>query len=162
MFYRAHLVGGNTTYVADLCAALEAAGADALAIFTYSLRADADGAVPAVALAKDHGVDVVITSTLAAGRGGRRRQAGRGHGRRRRGTRRRCGRSPPSPSSAVPVIQAPSSSRSRPAWADDHAGLAPVDVAMGVAIPEFDGRIIGPDRSPSRRSSTVGDGLGAT
>ncbi|MDQ2725867.1 MAG: cobaltochelatase subunit CobN, partial [Actinomycetota bacterium] len=63
VFYRAHLVAGNTTAVADLCAVLEAAGADALAIFTYSLRADAYGAVPAVALAKEHGVDIVITST---------------------------------------------------------------------------------------------------
>ena len=39
VFYRAHLVAGNTTYVADLCGALEDAGADALAIWTYSLRA---------------------------------------------------------------------------------------------------------------------------
>ena len=31
VFYRAHLVAGNTTYVAALCAALEAAGADAAA-----------------------------------------------------------------------------------------------------------------------------------
>ena len=29
-------------------------------------------------------------------------------------------------------------------WHDDDAGLSPVDVGMGVAIPEFDGRIIGP------------------
>ena len=43
VFYRAHLVAGNTTYVADLCGALDAAGADALAVWTYSLRRDADG-----------------------------------------------------------------------------------------------------------------------
>ncbi len=44
----------------------------------------------------------------------------------------------------VPVIQAPACNRSRDDWADDEAGLTPLDVAMGVAIPEFDGRIIGP------------------
>ena len=44
----------------------------------------------------------------------------------------------------MPVIQAPACNRSRDDWADDEAGLTPLDVAMGVAIPEFDGRIIGP------------------
>ena len=59
-------------------------------------------------------------------------------------TRATTGRSRSSPTSAC------RSSRPRPAtgpdddWADDEAGLTPLDVAMGVAIPEFDGRIIGP------------------
>ena len=39
VFYRAHLVAGNTTSSRDLCGALEVAGADVLAIWTYSLRA---------------------------------------------------------------------------------------------------------------------------
>ena len=172
VFYRAHLVGGNTTYVADMCAALEAAGADALAIFTYSLRADADGAVPAVALAKELGVDVVITSTLAAGAAGAgpARAAGAG------------GAGPASAASATgaagggrggsvgdPRPRRPgraghpvafSSSRSRAVWAADPAGLSPVDVAMGVAIPEFDGRIIGPTTA-FKEIVEVGDGHGA-
>ena len=38
VFYRAHLVAGNTQFVADICDGLEAAGADALAIWCYSLR----------------------------------------------------------------------------------------------------------------------------
>ena len=38
VFYRAHLVAGNTTFVADLCAAIDAAGGDALAVACYSLR----------------------------------------------------------------------------------------------------------------------------
>ena len=44
----------------------------------------------------------------------------------------------------IPVIQSPSTPASRPAWLDDDAGLGPLDVASGVAVPEFDGRIIGP------------------
>ena len=55
VFYRAHLVAGNTTSIADLCAAIEVAGADALAIWTYSLRGDAEGGVRALDLCRDTG-----------------------------------------------------------------------------------------------------------
>ncbi|MEM9614750.1 MAG: cobaltochelatase subunit CobN [Actinomycetota bacterium] len=130
VFYRAHLVAGNTTYVEDLCAALDAAGADALAVYTYSLRVDAEGEVPALATCAEHGVDAVITSIFAAG-----------------ATAGEDGDQWEVPMLAdldVPVIQAPASSRSAAIWRDDEAGLSPVDVGMGVAIPEFDGRIIGP------------------
>ncbi|MFP5321427.1 MAG: cobaltochelatase subunit CobN [Acidimicrobiia bacterium] len=129
IFYRAHLVAGNTTYVRDLCGALEAAGADAVAIWTYSLRADADGRVPALERCRALGVDVIITSTRAAGS----TTAG-GDG----------WEVPELDELGIPVIQSPSSSRSRSEWELDEAGLTPLDVASGVAIPEFDGRIIGP------------------
>ncbi|MEM7141210.1 MAG: cobaltochelatase subunit CobN [Actinomycetota bacterium] len=130
VFYRAHLVAGNTTYVADLCDAIEARGADALPIYTYSLRVDDAGEVPALGVCVEHRVDAVITSIFAAG-----------------ATAGEDGDQWEVPMLAeldVPVIQAPASSRSAAAWADDEAGLSPVDVGMGVAIPEFDGRIIGP------------------
>ncbi|MFV0525581.1 MAG: cobaltochelatase subunit CobN [Acidimicrobiales bacterium] len=129
VFYRAHLVAGNISYVRDLCAAIEAAGGDAVAVWTYSLRPDPDGAVPALDICREIGVDVIITSALAAGA---TRDDGDGwavpglHG------------------LDVPVIQSPPSSRSRAEWEADEAGLTPVEVASGVAIPEFDGRIIGP------------------
>jgi len=129
VFYRAHVVAGNTTYVRDLCDALDDAGADALAVWTYSLRRDGRGEVPALAICRDHGVDAVITSTLAAGStldGGDRWEV------------------PGLDDLGVPVIQAPAASRSREEWLADDAGLSPLDVAIGVAIPEFDGRIIGP------------------
>ena len=129
VFYRAHVVAGNTTSIAALCDALDDAGADALPIWTYSLRRNADGAVPALDLCRQHEVDVVITSTLAAGSAG---DEGDGW------------EVPDLDGLDVPVIQAPASSRSRQAWLADDAGLAPLDVASGVAIPEFDGRIIGP------------------
>jgi cobaltochelatase CobN len=129
VFYRAHLVAGNTTYVRDLCEALDGAGADALPIWTYSLRRNADGAVPALVLCRDHGADVIVTSTLAAGSPG---ADGEGWS------------VPHLDELTVPVIQAPATSRSRREWEADGAGLTPFDVATGVAIPEFDGRIIGP------------------
>ncbi len=130
VFYRAHLVAGNTTYVADLCQAIEEAGADALAVYTYSLRADADGGVPALALCGEHRIDTLITSIFAAGATG--------------GEDGDQWHVPMLAELGVPVIQAPSSSRARSAWRDDDAGLSPIDIGMGVAIPEFDGRIIGP------------------
>ena len=129
VFYRAHLVAGNTASIRDLAAALDAAGADVLAIATYSLRADAAGRVEALELCRDHGVDVIITSTLAAG------------------TTNADGDGwsvPGLDELGIPVIQSPSTLASRQAWLGDDAGLGPLDVASGVAVPEFDGRIIGP------------------
>ncbi len=130
VFYRAHLVAGNTTYVADICAAIERAGCDSLAIYTYSLRVDQDGEVPALQLCVEHNIDVLITSMFAAGSSG--------------GEDGDQWEVPMLASLDVPVIQAPPSSRSQKIWEADEAGLSPIDIGMGVAIPEFDGRIIGP------------------
>ena len=44
----------------------------------------------------------------------------------------------------VPVVQAPSANRPAAEWAADDAGLTPLEVASGVALPEFDGRVIAP------------------
>lgn len=130
VFYRAHLVAGNTSYVSDLCRAIEDAGGEAIAIWTYSLRRDnADGTVAALSLCVEYGADVIITSTLAAGSA-----ADDGDD----------WSVPGLAEVSVPVIQAPATSRSRQEWLEDDAGLPPHDVATGVAIPEFDGRIIGP------------------
>ncbi len=43
----------------------------------------------------------------------------------------------------VPVIQALCATTSRARWAESDSGLTPLDAAMQVAIPEFDGRIVG-------------------
>jgi cobaltochelatase CobN len=143
VFYRAHRVAGNTQFVADLCAGIEAAGGDALPVSCYSLRPDAEGRVEALELLAGHGVDALVTTVLAMGRSGAERPAPPSSG---------AGFEPDEddwqvPQLAalgVPVIQAPACNRPRDDWADDGAGLTPLDVAMGIAIPEFDGRIIGP------------------
>jgi cobaltochelatase CobN len=137
VFYRAHRIAGNTQFVADLCAAVEAAGGDALPVSCYSLRPDASGRVEALELLRDHGVDALVTTVLAMGR------AGDGPGGGDAGPDADW-EVPQLAALGVPVIQAPACNRSRDAWAADEAGLAPLDVAMGVAIPEFDGRIVGP------------------
>jgi cobaltochelatase CobN len=118
VFYRAHVLAGNTQFVDDLCDALERKGVDAKAVWCYSLR---DGA--AVELLRD--CDVVITTVLAAGAAqGDQWDAGA------------------LAQLDAPVLQAVCATQPSAAWAASDAGLTPIDTAMSVAIPEFDGRII--------------------
>ncbi|MDQ3897119.1 MAG: cobaltochelatase subunit CobN [Actinomycetota bacterium] len=120
VFYRAHVLAGNTGFVEDLCDAIEARGANARPVWCYSLRSD-----PAVfELLRD--VAVLVTTVLAMG----------------------VSDGDDWNASAladlgVPVLQAVAATQPAAAWAASTAGLTPVDVAMSVAIPEFDGRIVG-------------------
>src|SRR5215210_7778692 len=66
IFYRAHWMSGNTAFVDALVEALEVAGADALPVYCYSLRAGPDGRVQGLELLKDR-VDCLITTVLAGG-----------------------------------------------------------------------------------------------
>src|SRR5215216_2610651 len=61
VFYRSHLVAGNTQFVDDLCGAIERRGARARAVWCYSLRGRPD----TVELLR--GCDAVVTTVLAAG-----------------------------------------------------------------------------------------------
>jgi cobaltochelatase CobN len=119
VFYRSHLVAGNTQFVDDLCDAVERRGARARAVWCYSLRGRPD----TVELLRP--CDAVITTVLAAG-------ADDGDD----------GWTNPLADLDVPVVQAIAATSPHDAWAESAAGLAPIDVAMQVAIPEFDGRII--------------------
>jgi cobaltochelatase CobN len=120
VFYRAHVLAGNTAFVADLCAAIEAKGANALPVWCYSLRAD-QGVFDLLC-----NVDVLVTTVLAMG----------------------VSDGDDWDASAlaaldVPVLQAVAATQPAATWQESTAGLTPIDVAMSVAIPEFDGRIIG-------------------
>jgi cobaltochelatase CobN len=130
VFYRAHLLAGNTGFVEDLCRAVEAKGANAVAVWCYSLRAD-PGVFDLLRQAK---VDVLVTTVLAMG------VASSGSGPAAWGDDWDA-----SALAAldVPVLQAVAATQPAAAWAAASAGLTPVDVAMSVAIPEFDGRIVG-------------------
>src|SRR5262249_49122504 len=114
VFYRAHLVAGNTQFVADLSAALDPAGADTLPAYCSSLRPDAEGRVEALELCRDRGVDALVTTVLAMG------AAGEGDA--------EDWQVPQLAELGVPVIQAPSCNRSRGEWIDDDAGLTPLDL----------------------------------
>ncbi|MEA2973909.1 MAG: cobaltochelatase CobN [Actinomycetota bacterium] len=124
--YRANVLAGNTLPVEQLCDAIERRGANARPVFAYSLRND-----PA-AIDLLRGADVVVTTTWAAG-----------------GSVPTADEAWSSPLDVldVPVLQAVASTTDTATWADSSGGLSPLDVALGVAIPEFDGRIIGPPLS---------------
>ncbi len=148
VFYRAHAVAGNTAFIDALADAVEACGANARAVFCGSLRS----AGPEV-YAELAGADAVLVTVLAAGG---TVAAGAGAG----------GDADAWDVSAlaeldVPVLQALSLTSSRAAWAGSNAGLSPMDAAMQVAVPEFDGRLItvpfsfketGPDGVPEYRA----------
>ena len=137
VFYRAHWMGGNTAFVDALVGALEEAGANALPVFGYSLRAGADGSVPALELVKDR-VDCLVTTVLAGGGS----NAGDAH---KAGSPEEWleWEVPALAELGVPVVQGISTTGSREAWLASDAGLSPLDTAWQVAIPEFDGRVIG-------------------
>lgn len=138
VFYRAHLVAGNTQFVTDICDGVEAAGADALAVWCYSLRAQA--AAPVIDILAAHSVEVLITTVLATGGVG----SGAGVTTKPGEFDREDWDASALAALDVPIIQCPSAGTSRDDWeASDH-GLGPYDATAGVVIPEFDGRISGP------------------
>jgi len=128
VFYRSHRVTGNTAFVDALAAAIEAAGANVLCAWAYSLRPDADGRVPVLELL-DGRIDALVTTVLASG-GANAGDADEWRADVLEGL-------------GVPVVQALCVTQSRARWAASDMGLTPLDAAMQVAIPEFDGRIVG-------------------
>jgi cobaltochelatase CobN len=126
-FYRSHRLTGNTAFVDALCGAIEAAGANALAIWSYSLRRGPDGTVPALELLADR-IDALVVTMLATGGSG---AADAEHW-----------DAAALAELDVPVLQAVTSTQSRAAWLDSDSGLKPLDAATQVAIPEFDGRLL--------------------
>ncbi len=124
VYYRAHELSGNTGFVDTLCDALEAAGADALPVFCGSLRGAETGLYELLA-----GVDALVVTVLAAG-----------------GATAAAGDESWDVGALaaldVPVLQGLCLTTPRAAWAESDAGLSPLDAAMQVAVPEFDGRLI--------------------
>jgi cobaltochelatase CobN len=136
-FYRAHWMSGNLDFIDELCRAIDRAGGEPLAFFCYSLRDPGPDGLPA-AVAEcliDRGRVVpdclVMTLSFAVA------------------TVQVDGGTVADDWSArwlhqlgVPVVQAITCTTDRASWAASSAGLGPLDVAMQVALPEFDGRII--------------------
>jgi cobaltochelatase CobN len=127
-FYRSHFLTGNTAFVDALCDAIEAAGANALPVWSYTLRRDRDGRVPALELVQGR-VDALITTMLATGGSG--------------AAEAEDWDAEALAALDVPVLQAVCATWSRAAWEASDVGLSPLDAATQVAIPEFDGRLLG-------------------
>jgi cobaltochelatase CobN len=129
LFYRAHELSGNTAFVDTLCDAVEARGANALPVYCGSLRGADPGLYTLLAQA-----DALVTTVLAAG-GSHASQASAG------------GEEEAWDVGAlaeldVPVLQGLCLTTSRAQWEASDAALSPMDAAMQVAIPEFDGRLV--------------------
>jgi len=140
VFYRAHWMSGNTRFVDAMVRALEQRGMNVLPVFTSSLRSGGnshhDGRDLPIALRYFIGdtgtnIDVLINTTSFA-----------------------MGKiTPDGPTPAdwsvsaleqldVPVLQAITSGMMRESWEQSTRGLNPMDAAMNVVLPEFDGRIV--------------------
>jgi cobaltochelatase CobN len=134
VFYRAHALAGNTAFVDALADAVRTAGANAGAVFCGSLRGlagdEAEGLRELLGRC-----DVLVATVLAAG-GTVAAEASAG------------GAEDSWDAGAlatldVPVVQGLCLTTSRAVWEASDAALSPMDAAMQVAIPEFDGRLIG-------------------
>jgi cobaltochelatase CobN len=133
VYYRAHEISGNTSFVDALAGAIEARDGQPLPVFCGTLR----GLVPA----ENQDLfdllgqcDVLVTTLLAAG-----------------------GAVPANASAGgaddgwdagalaaldVPIVQGLALTSTREQWLASDAALSPLDAATQVAIPEFDGRLI--------------------
>jgi len=131
IYYRAHELSGNTAFVDDLVAGLDVAGAQPVPVFCASLRGLESRDHPVLQLLD--GCDALVVTVLAAG-----------------------GVVPAAASAGgdedawsigavadldIPILQGICLTTSRADWASG-SSMTPMDAAMQVAIPEFDGRII--------------------
>ncbi len=139
-FYRSHRLSGNTAFIDALVEAVEEAGANAIAVWSRTLRADAEGRIDALELLSGH-VDALILTMLATGGSGA--ADARDPDGEAIGEQWQCWDAKALEALDVPVIQAVCATRSRAWWEQSDTGLAPLDVATQVAIPEFDGRLLG-------------------
>jgi cobaltochelatase CobN len=134
-FYRSHRLTGNTAFVDELCRALEEAGANSIAVWSYTLRRGPDGEVPALTLLAGH-LDALLVTMLATG------GSGAADARSQDDASWQDWDATALAALDVPVLQAVCATASRAAWEEGGSGLSPLDAATQVAIPEFDGRLL--------------------
>lgn len=137
LFYRSLMLAGDTAWLDRLIEAGERLGADVLTVFGYSLKDDPDerGRTAVLRLLCDaRGVPlvdaVVNTMAFALGSAGEATSGEEWNVR----VMEELG---------VPHVQGIAASVSAAAWEASALGVPPQDVAMSVAIPELDGRVIG-------------------
>lgn len=122
LFYRAHIQAGNTAAFAHLCETLRARGMNPLPLALTSLK-DPMSIEAVRGLAAELEVALILNTTAfarsALDEPGEHALAG-----------------------DIPVLQLLLSGGNEEAWRADGHGLAPRDIAMHIALPEVDGRII--------------------
>ena len=150
LFYRAHWMSGNLLPIDALIRSLEAKGANTLPVFAFSLKHSPEG---------DGVANRAFTEYLAGPDGKPRVQCiintmGMSMAEVIEGkpafandsASSSNGQSGAGGSSLelldVPMVQAIVSTGTEEAWLESALGLGPIDTAMNVALPEFDGRLI--------------------
>ncbi|MBD1874910.1 cobaltochelatase subunit CobN [Nodosilinea sp. FACHB-131] len=128
IFYRAHYLAGNTAPIDALCAALVQRHLRPVPVFVSSLQ-DPEVQKDLVALLRPkegQGIDVLLNTTSFS-------------------VAKLDGATPNLDlweTLDVPVLQVILSGGTKAAWESQSLGLSPRDIAMNVALPEVDGRII--------------------
>lgn len=122
LFYRAHLQAGNTAVFTALCEVLRAKGMNPLPLALLSLK-DSGCVDHLRQLCAAHQVQLILNTTAFS-------QAALDEP----GDHALCG--------DIVVLQVVLSGGNQQSWQDDAHGLQPRDIAMHVALPEVDGRII--------------------
>ncbi|WP_085695205.1 MULTISPECIES: cobaltochelatase subunit CobN [unclassified Pseudomonas] len=122
LFYRSHLQAANTAFIDVFCQRLQAAGLNPLPIAVASLKEP--GCLTVVEDWLDETETGVILNTTGFAQS-----------------------SPEAPHLRpfrrdIPVIQAICAQDNEPGWRASEQGLGPRDLAMHIALPELDGRII--------------------
>ncbi|MGV8917643.1 MAG: cobaltochelatase subunit CobN [Pseudomonas sp.] len=122
LFYRSHLQAANTGFIDVFCARLQAQGLNPLPIAVASLKEP--GCLTVVEDLMDQVNAELILNTTGFAQS-----------------------SPEAPHLRpfrrnIPVIQAICAQDNEPAWRASEQGLGPRDLAMHIALPELDGRII--------------------
>jgi cobaltochelatase CobN len=122
LFYRSHLQAANTAFIDVFCQRLQAAGLNPLPIALASLKES--GCLSVV----EDWLDEVEASVILNTTGFAQSSPEAPH---LRPFRRN-----------IPVIQAICAQDNEPGWRASEQGLGPRDLAMHIALPELDGRII--------------------
>ncbi|MEM7113952.1 MAG: cobaltochelatase subunit CobN [Chloroflexota bacterium] len=134
VFYRSHWLTGNTHFIDALVEAAEAKGLNALPVFTYSLKEMKNGRPACFDLLYHNETELlpnVLISTMSFALGKVNMD----------GPTQAGWNVDALQSLGIPVLQAITSSMSQDQWSLSARGLSPLDTAMNVALPEFDGRI---------------------
>lgn len=123
VFYRSLIEGGQTKPIDDLVEALASRGVGTIALFVASLRDEESARAINRAFSANPPAVILNATAFAVSSMG---QSGEG----------------PFSEFDCPVLQVVLAGSSEQAWRDSAQGLGPRDLAMNVALPEFDGRII--------------------
>ena len=156
LFYRAHWMSGNLQFIDDLIRGLEAQDLNVLPVFSFSLKhnpeeeGESSRTLTEYMLNPDgtSRVDCIVNTMGLA----------------------MSDLSQEGPTIAsgwsvdfldkmdVPMIQGVVSTGTLKQWRDSSLGLGPIDTAMNVALPEFDGRIISVPISFKEETASPGNG----